>query len=167
VPFVQLLSLANVCQAIITSGGYVILTMGHFRKVALLNWTQVICFLLGAAAFLHEPDALEIATLYLAVVAVGFVVAIFLILGSLPGLRPMELVRSTVRPLLATAVMAAAVLQVGGWVDLAAGLSLLITKVAIGVAAYTAAIGTMWWLAGRPAGAESYLLDKLPCSRRR
>lgn len=167
VPFVQLLSLANVCQAITTSGGYVILTMGHFRKVALLNWTQVICFVLGAAALLHQPDALEIATLYLAVVAVGFVVATFLILGSLPGLRPMEVVRSTLRPLLGTAVMAAVVFQAGEWLALPGGAWLLSAKVAIGVATYIAAVAAMWWLAGKPAGAESYVFGKLGSSKRR
>lgn len=167
VPFVQLLSLANIFQAITTSGGYVILTMGHFRKVALLNWTQVLCFVLGAAAFLHQPDALEIATLYLAVVGVGFVVAAFLILGSLPGLRPMEVVRSTLRPLLGTAVMAAVLFQAGEWLAPPGGPWLLGAKVAIGIATYIAAVAAMWWLAGKPAGAESYFFSKLGSWKRR
>ena len=160
VPFVQLLALANVFQAITTSGGYVMLTVGHFRKVAVLNWSQVICFLLGATALLHKPDALAVATLHLAVVVVMFFLAAFLIFGSLPNLRPIDVVRSILRPLVATAIMVVAVLQVD-LLQIPAGALVLSAKVGLGVTTYGAAVFAMWWLAGKPAGAESYLLGKV------
>ena len=165
-PFVQLLSLANVCQAIITSAGYVMLTMGHFRKVALLTWAQVACFVLGATAVMHEPDALAFAALQLAVLGVGLIVATYLILGTLPGLRPTEVLRSILRPVLATGVMAALVFQAGEFLKLPAGVWTLTAKVAIGMVTYTGAIAALWWLAGRPWGAESYLLAKLALRKR-
>lgn len=161
VPFVQLLALANVCHAVTTSGAYVILTMGHFRKLALLGWAQILFFVVGAIAFLQTPDAIAIASLHLSVIVAAFFLASFLILRSLPTLRPIEAVRSIFRPVLATAVMAALVLQVDHLLPLPAGALMLAAKVVVGIFTYSGAIAVMWWLAGKPPGAESYLLKNL------
>jgi lipopolysaccharide exporter len=63
VPFVQVLALANVVEAITTSGRYVLLTMGKIRSTALVNWLQVVLFAIGALLVLPEGDALQLASI--------------------------------------------------------------------------------------------------------
>ncbi len=77
------------------------------------------------------------------------------------GLRPVLLLRGIWRPVLGAVVMAGALWLSGlGWTD-DTGVQILAEAIAAGAIVYTAALWGSWWLAGRPAGAETDLLALL------
>ena len=159
VPFIQLLALASVVQAITTSGGYVMLTLGHFRKVALINWFQAAVFLSAAFICLPGAGAVTVAYLHLAAIVASTVVAGWWIIQTLPGLRVADISRSVARPILGTLAMASVLIVGGDLAELSAAWELT-TKVALGALTYASVIMLMWWAGGMPEGAESYLLSK-------
>jgi lipopolysaccharide exporter len=159
VPFVRVLALANVVEAITTSGRYVLLTCGKIRSAALVNWLQVLFFATGALLMLPHADALQLASIRVVTVLAEFVVSIWLLMQTLNNVGLRDIVRTVLRPLLATGAMALAVISIGEAIELAP-LAELILKIATGMATFPVAILLMWWVAGKPAGAESYLLDK-------
>jgi hypothetical protein len=78
------------------------------------------------------------------------------------GLPVRRYVATVWRPLLASAVMAAAVLQLR--VRLLDGRTLvetLVAMISIGVLTYVAALMLAWWISRRPSGAESSILEWL------
>ena len=160
VPFVQMLALANVVESITTSGRYVLLTMGRVRSTALVSWLQVVFFATGALLVLPDGDALQLASLRVVAVLAEFFLSIWLLMRTLNNVGLPDILRTVWRPLLATATMALAVIFIGEAMQLGP-LAGLILKIAIGMATFPAAILLLWWAAGKPAGAESYLLEKL------
>lgn len=166
VPFIQVLALANVVHAITTAGSYVMLTLGRVREVALLEWVQVILFALLALSALKALEPGFVATLRLLTVTAGLAAAIWLLLRLLPELRLAEIAATVTRPLLASALMAGLLSLVGDMGGLPAT-RLLALKVSLGAAIYLAAVALMWLAAGRPAGVESYLLERFRLSRKR
>ena len=161
IPFVQVLALSNVVQAITNSGAYMLLTLGKVRSVTLTTWAQVILVAIGALLVLHQPEALDIAILRVSAVFAGLVLAMWILMLNMSGLRLLELVRTIVRPILATAVMGGAIHGLG---VLTADLPVVVAmflKIFAGMFSYTAAVVLIWRLAGRPNGAESYVFDKL------
>lgn len=159
VPFVQVLALVYGLNAISHGTGYLLLTLGRVRVIAIFIWLQILVFGLGAATFLADAQALALAQWRLAVTGlytVGFVVLIF---REVPTLRPREMFAALWRPLVATGIMAACLssLSLDGWPPLAD----MLTRIAAGAALYSAALLSLWAVAGRPRGAEAYLLDKL------
>jgi O-antigen/teichoic acid export membrane protein len=160
VPFVQMLALANVVESITTSGRYVLLTMGKIRSTALVSWLQVFFFATGAFLVLPDGDALQLASLRVVAVLAEFFVSIWLLMRTLNNVSLPDILRTVWRPLLATGVMALSVIFIGETIQLGP-LAELILKIATGMVAFPAAILLLWWATGKPAGAESYLLDKL------
>lgn len=159
VPFVQVLALANVVESITTSGRYVLLTMGKIRSAALVNWLQVALFATGALLVLPGGDALQLASIRVVTVLAEFLVSLWLLMQTLNNVGVTDIIRTVLRPLLATGAMALAVISIGQTMELGP-LAMLIVKIVIGMASFPAAILLMWWAAGKPSGAESYLLDK-------
>lgn len=161
VPFIEILALVNIVQALTTSGGYVLIVLGKVRMTAISLWVNVLVF--GALAFTVVPgsgnQALEIAWLRLIIVTVGVALSFWLLIRSIPGLRMLDFVRSSIRPLLGAAAMAAVL---SGWLDLfdmPSG-ALVAFKISLGAATYVATVLSLWWLAGHPPGAEAYFLKK-------
>jgi len=161
VPFVQLLALASVMQAIATSGNYVMITLGRLRDVAFLTWSQVALFAVLVFAIVPGAEALQIAQLLLATKLFGLVVSIWLLRRALPAVRLRDLWGTSSRPLIAALVMAAVVVGTGRMLAQAPMSLLLIVEVAVGALVYAAAVLSLWALSGRPDGAESYLLKLL------
>lgn len=159
VPFVQILALTNVAAAIMTSGSYVMITMGEVRNVALLTWANVAIFAVGAFVLLPGGDALSLAWLRMASVLVGLLLALLLLMRALPDLRFTDIAGTAYRPLAAAAIMSAAVLSLPNLAGQPA-VSALLLKIGAGLVSYAAIIMLLWWLAGRPDSAERYLLDK-------
>lgn len=160
VPLVQIMALVNVLIAIITSGGYLLITLGKIRTVAIYSWIQVGMF--ATLAFLAIPHggALQIAWLRLIVAMVGILMFIWLLLKELKGLRLIELFASVTRPLIGTLIMAFCVVNVSSIFEFQ-GKSLLATQICVGVVSYLLSIMALWRLAGCPIGAESYLVEKV------
>jgi lipopolysaccharide exporter len=159
VPFVQVLALANVVESITTSGGYVLITMGKIRSAALISWLQVIFFAVTVFLVLPGADALQLALIRIATVLTGLFISVWMLIQTLNNVRVLDIIRTVLRPLLATGAMALAVISIGEAIHLAP-LAELIVKIATGLVSFPTAIMLMWWVAGRPSGAESYLLDK-------
>lgn len=162
VPFVQLLALANVVQAITTSGGYVMMTLGRMAYVALLSWAQVALFVVLAVSLLTADmtDAAEIAVLRLVSGFIGLVLALWLLMQVLHNLRLRDIFGTVFRPLFAAGLMSLSVL----WISEYSALNpfwMLVLKIVLGISVYSCVICLVWWAAGKPAGAETYLFDKL------
>ncbi|HRD49367.1 MAG TPA: lipopolysaccharide biosynthesis protein [Candidatus Competibacteraceae bacterium] len=160
VPLVQIIALVNVMTAIMTSGGYILITLGKIRTIVIYSWIQVGMF--ATLAFLSIPHggALQIAWLRLIVAVVGIVVFIWLLLRELKGLRLIEIFASVTRPLIGASIMAFSVVNITSIFDLQ-GKSLLVTQICVGAVSYSLSIMVLWRLAGCPSGAESYLFEKV------
>jgi O-antigen/teichoic acid export membrane protein len=159
VPFVRLLALTNAVEAITTSGGYVLITLGKIKSAVLINWLQVIFFAVGVFLLLPGADALQMASIRVVTVLAGFFLSVWMLIRTLSNVSLLDIVRTVSRPLLATVVMAAAVISIGEATHFSALFELLL-KVAVGMLTFPTAVILMWMLAGRPRGPESYLLDK-------
>jgi len=159
VAFIQILALVNVFSAYVSSGGYIFLTLGKMRMLTTNVWIQVSLFLL-AISLLPGFGALQIAWVRLAVTAVGLIYFSYAIIRVLPGLRVRNLFSSVSRPLISTALMAAAVISLADAVT-ADHIVLLALKIGTGASVYVISIFTLWQLAGRPKGSETYILEKL------
>jgi PST family polysaccharide transporter len=80
---------------------------------------------------------------------------------QLLGLRLGDLVRVLWRPLIGAAIMYVAVVVylAGGGGN--SGIGVLATAVGLGVVCYTGAVVALWWLSGRPDGAEQSVIAEL------
>ena len=135
------------------------LTLGRVSDVAMWVWTQVILF--GTLAFLFLPgaEALEIAELRLATILGGLLLVVWLLLRTMHNVSILDIIRTIVRPFFASIVMSVVVLTFGGLVELSI-LTMLILKIFLGILTYFVAVILMWWIAGKPVGAETYIGEK-------
>ena len=166
VPFIQLLALANVVHAITSSGTYAIITIGHIREVAWLEWVQVAIFGLGAFLAIPQSAAIDLAWLRILTVAIGLFLALWILLRAMPNLRVHDIARTISRPLLGALVMSIVIIYGINGLEISA-LTALILKITVGLIAYPTAVLGLWWMSGRPAGAEQYLLEKLIAAKKR
>lgn len=159
VPFIQILALVNIAGAITTSSGYVLIVLGKIRNSVLNMWIQVAVFAGLALTLFAGSEALEIAWLRLYVGIGGIGLSLWMILRALPVLGLRDVFRSTVRPFLGAAGMV--MVLVYALPDLQLPLAMVLAiKVLLGAMSYVTVVGVLWGLAGRPEGAEAYLLDK-------
>lgn len=159
VPFVQVLAPVYGLDAISFAAAYLLLTLGRVRILALCMWFQIAVFGLGAVTLFGSAPPLALAQWRLAVAllyTLGFLVLVF---REVPSLHPREVYGAIWRPLAAAALMAALLplLALEGWPLL----TVVVTRCLAGAFLYTTALLALWALAGRPPGAETYLLDKL------
>jgi O-antigen/teichoic acid export membrane protein len=160
IPFVQVLALLGIVNAIVSSQLYVLLTLGNVRLLALLSTSQVVLFG-GLAVFLIPGGgALEISWLRLLVSLAGSALYALAILRHLDNLRLSEVLKAFVRPIVAGAIMAVCVWQFGAMV-VASSFFMLLFKVALGVVIYPLVIAALWFISGRPAGAETYVIGTI------
>lgn len=160
VPLLQILALISIATALTHGSAYLLLALGKVRVQALLVWAQFV--LLAALLLIALPTAgaVDIATARLAVAVIIVFVFLALVLRALPILRLADFVTNGWRPIVATAVMAAVLLQWPTSIELPLAV-LLLAKVSFGVTAYAAAILLLWWFSGRPDGPERTVLDKV------
>lgn len=161
VPFVQIFAVAYLASAMLSSATNLMITLDHVKTLALFTWAQVGLFVLLAYAVFPNAGALQIAWLRLMVSAVSDAAFVWLLLRVFAPLHLSDLVRGIVRPLIAVAAMGVCLQGLNAvWTPHSLPLA-LITKALVGALIYSTAIATLWWTAGRPAGAESYLFEKL------
>jgi len=160
VPFVQILALLYVVHAVTTSAGYVIITLGEMRYSAALVWLQLAMFAVAAIALMPQAGAIEIAQLRLLAVTCGLLASLWLLKRVLPNLRLRQVLATNARPLLGSAAMAGAVMSLSPALP-SSVLAALLIEILVGAFYYAVAVLAMWALAGRPDGAETYLLGKV------
>jgi O-antigen/teichoic acid export membrane protein len=165
VPFLQILAIVHSINAITTSCGYILLTLGWVRYSATIAWLQVVCFIVIAFLLLPESNAVEIAVARVISVLVGLSVVFTLLLRVMKNIKLWEIIRSISRPVIATIVMALSIFWIKTVIVLSPFFS-LVTEIIVGAFVYVFALGSIWLLFGRPAGAESYFTDKLIVLRR-
>jgi lipopolysaccharide exporter len=158
-PFLQLLAFASAGQAITTSANYVLITMGRMAMAALLDWVRVGLFAVAAFMVYSTIDAHVIAELRIFAVIGALVFTAALLVRALPEVRLTDLARTIGRPLIATVTMAAVLLSFERYVSLAYPFGLLI-DVGLGAVTYLGMVVALWHAAGKPDGAESYMLAK-------
>jgi O-antigen/teichoic acid export membrane protein len=160
VPFVQILALVNIVQALTSSGYYALLVLGNIRESVLFIWAHVLVFAALALSVFFGQDATAIAWLRLVVTIGGLCLLFWLVFRALPSLRVIDLVAVSWRPVIGAGLMALGLKGLSAQMELSPALALGFQIVA-GVVIYTAAVGLLWWLAGRRPGAESYILGKV------
>jgi lipopolysaccharide exporter len=160
VPFIQLLALSNIIQAICSSANYVLTVIGKMRLLALASWIQIAAFLAGVMLLRGDLDPERVAQVRLAAIALTFGLSYAILMRHVPGLSVAQLVRGTGRPLLGCVAMALALALVDARLE-ATPVPMLLLKVATGTVVYCAVVLGLWRLAGRPQGAESYFLSKI------
>lgn len=159
VPFVQILALSSLASAMLSSASYLMITLGRVKALAIYSWIQVVIFSLLAFGAFPNGGALEVAWLRLAVSAVSGVIFFWLLLRVFEPLKLGDLGRGFIRPVFAVGGMAVSIHLLGEvWVPSSFLLSLF-AKVILGAVVYASVIVALWWVTGRPKGAESFLLD--------
>jgi O-antigen/teichoic acid export membrane protein len=160
IPFVQLLAVGSMFQAISTSGIYVLITLAKMRESAMVIWLQAALF--AAIAFLAIPDAhaLELAWARIISVAGGVGLMVWLLLRVLPGARLPDIARTLARPFVATGVMIAVLVAAERYLPLGLA-AMLVAKIAIGAVVYPATVVALWHLSGKPDGSEAYVAQNL------
>ena len=159
VPLLQWLALAGIAQVLTSSGHYVLIVLGRVGQSVAILWLQVAVF--GAAVWLALPldNAGTVAALRVAVTVLGIAATAALLVAALAPLTLSALSGAIVRPIVATLLMTAALIELGNHLPFAPA-TVLIVKVASGVLVYAASVIALWRLAGRPNGAETWLFDK-------
>ncbi len=161
VPLMAALALAYGMNSLTSAGNYLLLSLGEFRWQALLQWGMAAVLALLVFGAFPQSGGREIAWFRVVLGGVGVVAVIGLVTYRLPIVTITDMVRQCVRPVLATLAMAAVVT---GIQILAAALPQwlrLVIGVASGAAAYATALFGAWRLAGRPVGAERWMLERL------
>lgn len=163
VPFIQWLALASALVAIVTNGGYVLIALGELRTLALYSWSRVALFALIVFLVLPDAGATEVIWVRAALAVLNAIAFTWVLRRRLP-VGWLEMLDGLYRPVAATAAMALCIVAL----DHATALPLaaaLPAKIVMGALVYGVAVVSLWWLAGRPQGAEHYFLDKLGLHR--
>ncbi|MEO1036272.1 MAG: oligosaccharide flippase family protein [Pseudomonadota bacterium] len=160
VPFVQVLALINIAQALSTSGFYVLLAVGKTRINAVFVWLQVVMF--GGLAFtsIIDRNAIELSYLLFGVSLAALWIQFWLVTRHVPLLGISDILRESARPLVAALAMTAALRSLPEFIVSANVTVLLVAKVAIGAIVYVGTLFALWHALGRPAGAENYIIEK-------
>lgn len=165
IPVVQVMGLYGSVVALNSNIGTLMIALGRPRLLTALSAAHVAVLLpllffgaaragsLGAAAAVLGAQLLHLPLIYL-------------VLRHWLGIGPADYRGFLLRPVVATGVMTAGVLAVGPlltalWAE-PPHLAVLLVTVVTGLATYLAAAAAAWHLAGRPAGAERTLLDRVP-----
>lgn len=164
--FTQIIALASIATALAHSAIYMLGAIGQMRLVSAYNWSKVALFLGLVAVAFPRADAQGVALALLATSFGGLVVIQILARKAVPGFGGRELVLGTWRPLASAAAMAAVVLFTARLLHASGPALRLPVEVIAGVATYAAGILMSWRIAGSPAGAETYILEKLGIGRR-
>lgn len=165
IPFVQLLAYAGALQAITTSAGYVLITLGAVHLSAAVVWIRVVAFVAAAYLVIPWAGAMDLAWLRLACMAASLLILVWLLLRTFRDIRLREIAATVNRPILGALAMA----LVLGWIGrvlVLEPLAMLALKVGVGVVIYPLAIAALWYLAGRPNGPERYVLGMIESALR-
>lgn len=161
VPFLQILALVNIGSALTSSSGYVLIVLNKTHLSVVSTWLSVLCFGVLVVLFFRGAEASTFAYLnLLTTVFFSILIQFWLLKRCLHGLLYRDLVLTFMRPVAACAGMALGLLLLSAHLSLPLVLALAL-KVLVGVVLYGSIVLALWLLAGRPVGAETYLMDKI------
>lgn len=164
VPVVRILALAAAVSAVTSGNGSAYLALGQPRFITLVAGTRLAVLVPLALVLTAHIGLAGAAYAELAAAVLGLAVSFPVVLRRL-GIRAREFGDRLWRPVLASAVMAYAVLLLLDWISDATSslqaLPVLAAAVAAGIVVYVVAVGCLWLLAGRPRGAERLLITRI------
>ena len=159
IPFVQILVLIGIIQAIIGTSGYIMTVLGKLRLNVFFVFVQEIIFAVLILCIFSGSDALTIAWIRLLVSAGGLFLALYLLISVFPVLKVSDLFNNLIRPILGVAAMAAVLIFIDAYLIFSIAIVLML-KVSIGALTYVLVVLFTWRLSGQPQGAETYLIKK-------
>lgn len=166
-PIMSALALGYSANALATAGNYLLVSMGAFKAQALVQWGMAALLAMLILVVFPDSVAVEIAWFRVLLGWTGVAAIAILVRHELPGVVFMDMFSETFRPVLASLAMCGGVVAVSA---LSAPLPVwtrLMTEVATGVVVYTVVLVALWHMAGRPTGAERWMLDRLGSLLRR
>ena len=161
VPYVQIIALASIATTLSHSGTYMLIALGRMKTVCAIAWARVLLLVALVVLVFPGTGARGVALCVLATAFGGFAALQILSRRALAGFGIREIVRQVWRPMIATTVMAGTVLAVSRTLGDSSIVMRLPVEVGAGVVTYAVTLVALWRSAGAPAGAETYLLDKL------
>jgi len=160
VPIIQILAFAGAIAAVISNNMTVYLALGKPYLSTLVLATRAVVFLIGVAVFVSGSGVVAVAWAEF-VAAVGYLAVGLPVLFSSMRLRTSDYIHALWRPLLASALGAAAVhsavSELGRSESFSVALLQLVVGLAVGSLVYPAALWLLWNLAGRPEAIETIL----------
>jgi lipopolysaccharide exporter len=169
IPILQVLAFFGISQVMLSNAYALFLALGRGSIFARLNGAYVGLLIVLLVVLVRRNGLAGAAMAYL-IAALTMLPIAFATIVRMLRLPTWSLLRELWRPLTAAALMYFVVERYcAGWDpsrgaaadDLPQLLARLMGAVAIGFALYVAAIGALWWLAGKPTSAESAVLGKL------
>ena len=158
-PVLVLLALAGSVRIVSSASGSFMIALGRVKDWGRVLWLQAVGFVLAGVGAGWWLGLEGVAAARLAVALAVFPLPI-LLLRRMTGLRVREVAAALVRPALASAVMALAVYGVS-LVGESSALVLLLSQVVVGMVVYAATIFMLWHGAGRPTGAEEFVMGSI------
>ena len=160
IPLVKVLAFFGILAAVQTNNGYVFLSMGKPRIVTALSAAYLLVLLPLLIAVTHRWGPLGAAWGHL-IAAVLMTPINYAVLMRQTLMKPAALLRVVWRPMVSTAVMYASVslLLRTPWPD--SDIARLLSCIVSGVLVFVIVDGLLWWLSGKPPGAERSLASTL------
>ncbi len=158
-PFLVWLAIGVAAQTLAGLHRSILFALGVPQWSAALWLVRAVVLFAAAQFAVGQGGAMAVAIAF-AVASVLLTLADYLVIFARLG-RPAAVLQFSARPVLAGLAMTAALLAL----PLPPGLPTIADaaiKVAVGGSVYGAALGLAWWLAGRPQGSETALLNRLP-----
>jgi lipopolysaccharide exporter len=160
VPFIQILALSNIIQSINSSANYVLTVIGKIRLLALTSWIQIGMFGAGVLLFRSHLDAHLVAEVRMAAIVLTFGISYYILMRNIPTITFGLMLKGVARPTLGCLAIVVTLFALENSLHVPVALMLAL-KVTTGVLVYFAVVLFLWIAAGRPDGAESYLLNKI------
>lgn len=162
IPVLQILGFAAPLISLAPIGAMMLIARGHLSLNFGVSLVAAIIVVVGSIVMIQFGDLRGIAWTMTAAGAFEAVGLLSIAMHRL-GASPWRLAGDLWRPLLATAAMAAVLLVTGfGWDNeirqIGPAIAAALGAVILGAATYVAALAVLWWMAGRPDGAESYIV---------
>jgi O-antigen/teichoic acid export membrane protein len=164
-PLLEVLAFFGVSQVLQSNSYSAFIALGRPGLYARMNALQVGLLLAALIVLTPTYGAIGAAWAYVLAALAALPVNFFYIARQL-GLRSREFLGAVWRPLVSAAVMYASGRLWGPRLPAGAGSSVdavvpFVSCVALGAATYTLAMLLLWLAAGRPAGAETWMLQRL------
>jgi O-antigen/teichoic acid export membrane protein len=158
VPIAQIVALTGVASALGYSPGYMLTVTGRMHVLCGYTWAKTLLLVLLILLVFRSADAERIAMAGLVTSVTGLVALQAIAWKALPGFGGVRFWSQTWRPVVSAALMTLVVSGVSVALADIERLPRLIAKVGAGVSVYGLSTLVLWLAAGKPLGAESYLL---------
>jgi O-antigen/teichoic acid export membrane protein len=164
IPIISILAISAAFVAASGNNGIALLALGYAKLLTVQSFMRLLVLVVSSAVLAPAHGILGVAIAELCG-AVVVLLASYPVVFRYLNISVMDYWASIWRPLIATAGMAvvveAAEKMLGTSHDIASALIRLSVGVGVGIATYVVLIVSLWWLCGRPNGAETIVLHKV------